>query len=75
MLEQTDAGTRMILAPEPGSILEERSARLIHELANELPGPAVKQETGTILKIYLLDKTAPGKQEGFLQLWKYCGQW
>ena len=34
----------------------------------------MEKETGTILKVYLLDKTAKGKQEGFVQLWKHKGK-
>jgi len=34
----------------------------------------VRKETGTILKVYLPDKTANSKQEGFVQLWKHKGK-
>jgi hypothetical protein len=34
----------------------------------------MERDTGTILKIRLLDKTYPGKQEGVLQVWKHKGK-
>ena len=34
----------------------------------------MEQKTGTIFKIYLLAKGNPGKQEGFIQLWKHEGK-
>ncbi len=30
--------------------------------------------TGTILKVYLLAKSKPGLEEGFVQLWKHKGK-
>lgn len=34
----------------------------------------MQRDTGTILKIRLLDKTHAGKQEGVLQVWKHKGK-
>jgi len=34
----------------------------------------MEKNTGTILKVYLLDKTASGKEEGFVTLWKHKGK-
>jgi hypothetical protein len=32
------------------------------------------KDTGTIFKVYLLDKSAAHKEEGFVQLWKHKGK-
>jgi hypothetical protein len=34
----------------------------------------MKENTGTIFKVYLLNKTSPSKQEGFVKLWKHKGK-
>ncbi len=34
----------------------------------------MEKNTGTIFKVYLFDKTARGKQEGVVQLWKHKGK-
>ena len=35
----------------------------------------MRKNTGTIVKVYLLDKQpSPPKQEGFVQLWKHKGK-
>jgi hypothetical protein len=34
----------------------------------------VEKNTGTIFKVYLLDKTKDGKQEGMVQLWSHKGE-
>jgi|HubBroStandDraft_6_1064221.scaffolds.fasta_scaffold1328943_2 hypothetical protein len=34
----------------------------------------MEKKTGTILKIYLLAKTAAGKEEGMVELWKHKGK-
>lgn len=31
----------------------------------------MEKKTGTIFKVYLLDKTKAPKEEGFIQLWKH----
>jgi len=34
----------------------------------------MEQNTGTIFKVFLLEKSHPKKQEGFIELWKHKGQ-
>ena len=34
----------------------------------------MEQKTGTIFKVFLLDKSSPSKQEGFIELWKHKGE-
>lgn len=34
----------------------------------------MEKSTGTIFKVYLLDKSAPDKQEGFIEFWKHKGE-
>ncbi|MFZ0913920.1 MAG: hypothetical protein WBQ76_01220 [Candidatus Korobacteraceae bacterium] len=34
----------------------------------------MEQKTGTIFKVYLLEKGDPHKQEGFIELWKHKGE-
>jgi hypothetical protein len=33
----------------------------------------MEQKTGTVFKVYLLDKGSRSKQEGFIELWKHKG--
>jgi hypothetical protein len=34
----------------------------------------MERNTGTIFKVYLLKKSSPDKQEGFIELWKHKGE-
>ena len=34
----------------------------------------MEQKTGTVFKVYLLEKSHPDKQEGFIELWKHKGE-
>ncbi len=34
----------------------------------------MEKDTGTIFKVYLLDKSPASKEEGFIQLWKHKGK-